>query len=445
VSRYSPGTIERAREIAASYRLFDNCYVLGSLERGLTVHSQQLRAHNLIWALDFLAASGEANLDRVAIVGAGIGGLTTTACLMASRPGSAITLLEKRTELCPLQQGCDTRWLHPHIYNWPAPGSRSPGATVPVLAWSEGRASDVIHGILRTFAAYADAFGADERLEVVLGMNHFHLASDGYIEWLGALAERRGAFFRTARTIGDRRQFDAIILTAGFGVEDQPAGFPKLSYWRNDQLGQPLLDGSRRTWMVSGIGDGALIDLFRLTIERFRQDVILEEIFPDAVELEQVEELLNDAVGSGQANLFDVFEGLREAHPHLLEGAEGRLADRLRKDTRVILHAGGRDGRRSHVRELFEQGSSVFNRTLLYLLYRCGAFELAFDTLANAVSRLGMEAAEVICRHGTSQSAHVLDLFSDHDTLLTRVAELQDTVPQEPRRLWPRGFYPNLS
>lgn len=444
MSSYPPGTIERAREIAASYRLFDNCYVLGSLERGLTVHSQQLRAHNLIWALHRLTENSEAAMNSVAIVGAGIGGLTATACLMASRPESTISLFEKRTELCPLQQGCDTRWLHPNIYNWPASGSRSPRAMLPVLDWSEGRASDVVHSILRTFARYAEVYRADERLNVVLGLSHFGLATDGFIEWVGALAERRGAFFRSARTIGDRRPFDTIILAAGFGVEDQPLEFPKLSYWRNDQLGQPLLERSRETKMVSGIGDGALVDLFRLTIERFRQDVILEELFPDRAELEEVERLCNRALSAADVNMFDAFEQLRADHPSLLSAAESHMSDRLRKDVDVILHAGGRDGQRSHVRQLFGQGSSVLNRTLLYLLYRCGAFGVAFGPLESAVAHFAIDPGDVICRHGTRQFAHVLDLFSDKVNLRARVQELQDTLPQEARRLWPLGFYPHL-
>ena len=37
---------ERAQEAEAAFRLGPGLYLLGSLERGVTVYSQQVRAHN---------------------------------------------------------------------------------------------------------------------------------------------------------------------------------------------------------------------------------------------------------------------------------------------------------------------------------------------------------------------------------------------------------------
>ena len=44
------------------------------------------------------------------------------------------------------------------------------------------------------------------------------------------------------------------------------------------------MNGGRQNFLVSGFGDGALIDLCRLTIERYRQDTILYELFPGIVD-----------------------------------------------------------------------------------------------------------------------------------------------------------------
>ena len=87
---------------------------------------------------------------------------------------------------------------------------------------------------------------------------------------------------------GTIKKFDTIILAVGFGLEIQHPKFPLNSYWRNEIYGQPILDGTQQPYVVSGFGDGALVDLFRLTIERFRQDTVLSEAFPN--KLEELEE-----------------------------------------------------------------------------------------------------------------------------------------------------------
>jgi hypothetical protein len=47
-----------------------------------------------------------------------------------------------------LQEGSDTRWVHPRIYDWPNEGSTSPAAALPILNWNAGRASDVVVEVL---------------------------------------------------------------------------------------------------------------------------------------------------------------------------------------------------------------------------------------------------------------------------------------------------------
>jgi hypothetical protein len=153
--------VTRASEAEATYRVAAGLYLLGSLERGLTVYKQQLRAHNLVWALWELHRVGKRPVGSVAIVGGGIAGLTAAACVLARFEAAiTLTLFEQLWDLCPLQQGADARWLHPRIYGWPEYGSRAPGASLPVLNRSEGRASDVartissrIWRVLRNFRA----------------------------------------------------------------------------------------------------------------------------------------------------------------------------------------------------------------------------------------------------------------------------------------------------
>jgi hypothetical protein len=42
---------KRAEAVEKSFLVHPGLYMIGSLERGLTVYNQQLRAHNLVWAL----------------------------------------------------------------------------------------------------------------------------------------------------------------------------------------------------------------------------------------------------------------------------------------------------------------------------------------------------------------------------------------------------------
>jgi hypothetical protein len=196
----SNDTLEKARTVAASFHVHHGLYLIGSLERGLTVYNQQLRAHNLVWALwELDKLENTKKIGRVAIVGGGIAGLTTAACFLSLFKEISVTLFEQRWDLCPFQQGSDNRWLHPRIYDWPQPGSRAPGASLPVLNWSEGRASDVARTILGEFSRFVDSFDkTQERLTVLLGLRYLRISpADNKIDFIADRAKRAGAFFWT--------------------------------------------------------------------------------------------------------------------------------------------------------------------------------------------------------------------------------------------------------
>src|SRR5579863_8312526 len=128
-----------AKDVEGTFRLLQGLYLVGSMERGVTIYNQQVRAHNLAWAIRELHRSRAQRLGRIAIVGGGIAGVTMAACMMCLDDSVQIVLFEKSWDLCPFQQGADTRWVHPRIYDWPFAGSRAPSASLPVLNWSEGR------------------------------------------------------------------------------------------------------------------------------------------------------------------------------------------------------------------------------------------------------------------------------------------------------------------
>src|SRR5258708_5764514 len=99
-------------------------------------------------------------------------------------------------------------------------------------------------------------------------------------------------------------------MATGFGLERSSSPYLTSSYWRNEQIAQPILDGGPRSYVVSGYGDGALVDVCRLTIERFRQDTIVYELF--GTSLEAAEDKINSDLESrdATANLFPYFRSI---------------------------------------------------------------------------------------------------------------------------------------
>jgi hypothetical protein len=310
---------------------------------------------------------------------------------------------------------------------------------LPVLNWSEGRASDVARTVIRGFSEYCDEFAtSEEHLSIYLGLRYFHIDSGTReIAWVGHKANRTGAFFHLGRPVGCAAFFDTIVLAAGFGLETQMPGYSIESYWRNEQLAQPTLDGGQRRYLVSGFGDGALVDLCRLTIERFRQDTIVYELFePD---LSKVEKELRKR--DRKNNVFNLFKAIED---ELLSHAKTQLADRIRKDTRVTLHMRGRHNEITAFPQIFGSNSSFLNQLLTYLLYRCGAFAPDFSELAEAVKRYNVPDTNVLCRYGANTIEHLSALFVDSSRLAKRFAKMKQDQKQKPYRRWVPGIFPHL-
>jgi hypothetical protein len=431
-----------ASAIAETYRLRDGLYVLGMTERGVTLYNQQVRAHNLIWALWELHHHGKRCLGKVAVVGGGAAGLTAAAALLSRlRASVSVTLFERLWDLCPLQQGSDTRWLHPRIYSWPDRGSRAPAASLPILNWSEGRASDIARILTRGFGEYCQQFATDpESLAILVGVRNFHLhTSTLTIDWVGTRTEREGAFFRLGKSEGDESVFDTVILAAGFGLEQRVPAYETAPYWRNEQIAQPHLEGDKRNYVVSGYGDGALVDLCRLTIERFRQDTILYELFGS--ELEDLEAQMRDRLGgiASTSNLFPIF---RAMDSDLLANARAALAARVRKDTSVVLHISGKNKRTTSLSDIFGPTSSRLNRLLAYLLHRCGAFATSLSDLDDCVRTHRATADAVLCRHGANTREHLRAMIADYDQVEERLGDMMRMQAQSADRLWTPGAFP---
>jgi hypothetical protein len=426
----------------------------------VTVFSQQIRALNLVWALieTELIPSGSpmpvAPRRKVGIVGGGFSGLTVAAGLLKKQAHAAITIFEQRDTLLPLQQGSDSRWLHPHIYDWPSEGSEPSVAMLPVLNWSAARASDVVVQILtewkQTLTEWKN-LALKHTPGPVLYCNARHLqihetqTRNGLqIEWVG---ERRdptdGTTLKEAGTaIGKSATFDIVILAVGFGLERDDAR----SYWRNETVGQPSLDQPRRTYLVSGQGDGAMIDLLRLRISQYRQDRFLEELFRGKPRLlESIKKIHEDyASNVHKLGLFDALELLAGNTDHEREFDEVRkeLSRRLRRDTEVILRLQVRK-----LSDLFDPTTtriSFQNKLLVYLLYKCGGFFPSSQEEELLVRQHSIPPEQIIRRHGTLRAELLKGMLSD--VLYAAIEKrrgraVPDPLSQSDKMLWSGGYF----
>jgi tetratricopeptide (TPR) repeat protein len=373
-------------------RAEDGLYVLGCFERRVTLLSQQVRALNLVHSLrsQGLLAAG----SSIAVIGGGVAGLTAAAG--AARLGCEVTLLERGDAPLHLFRGNHTRWLHPHLYDWPKAEADSEDAGLPLLNWRAGLADDVVRQIQGGF----DALPERDHIEVHTGVANIALGSG---------TPRRLTWNAPGLKAG---KFALVILAVGFGLERQVVGIPRLSYWDNDSLHQASRTGATR-YLISGTGDGGLIDLLRVRLRDFRHDQVLATLLASPA-LDPIKARLLDiedeAVTEEHRRAGSSLDHLYEAYTKLEVPAEidKAIEARLRTDgTTVVLN--GLDALP------YSLGASILNRFLVSrllvrfgLAYRAGdfgkpkkkgdAFVVRFGGTAPAtfdviVTRRGPEAA----------------------------------------------------
>lgn len=245
--RYNACYVIERMEVATLPR----AYVLGCGAQRVTVLSQQFRAFNLVWAL---VAEGRLKAgDRVGVVGGGIGGLTVAAAAMLV--GCEVVIAEERSDLMHLQRQNKTRLLHPNIYEWPDPVAEQGTTRFPCLNWSADTAGSVVATLdeewIRLETKYSPVVKRDTEITAI--------EVRGSDKQLVMMSEN-----------WESKPCDAVILAVGFGVERGTEGLQLETYWETDNLGEPVKGPQRvKRYFVSGLGDGACIDVLRLSYSGF--------------------------------------------------------------------------------------------------------------------------------------------------------------------------------
>ncbi|WP_276366233.1 hypothetical protein [Chryseolinea sp. H1M3-3] len=280
-------------EYCRCHEIKESQYTTGLFQAGITVYKQQIRALNLFYAMH--KTDKFESTTSICIIGGGVAGLTfAAAALMAN---VKVYLLEKESTFLHLQQGCDTRKIYPYLYNWPDKGSRFPYAKLPILPWKADSAANVAKEILERFYEVEKSVETD--------LCEAFVDVDVKYSTRPIIAQQRGQKKFDLSFYGTRLKFgvdklktqsriivvDHIIYCTGFGIERSHLAGITPSYWRNDDYGQTVIN-NKTNFFISGVGDGALIDLFRLKIQGFSYDFFLDRYYSANNESEVTTELL---------------------------------------------------------------------------------------------------------------------------------------------------------
>lgn len=427
-------------EIIASAHVpgWRNVYVLGSFDSRITFYSQQVRGFNLAFAL-----SKDSQLDAnvtIAIVGAGAAGISAAAGIALLLPQATIKIFDRAQSTLHLQRGCAPRNLHPHIYDWPDKVAFQKEAGLPYLNWSENSAD----AIAKDIGAQFDVLLRRYKEHVTLHLNTTITALEA--------SDDRSYLLRTQRTgdgHGDNYHADVVIFAVGFGLERELEGPDTISYWSP----QGMPDGPRGEsntvhYVVSGSGDGALVDLLAAALDSFDHTALITRI-TGAPCMEEIEDELRaiDLEAAIADERFDFLAAYRRrlaALPACVEFVN-ELVSKVRIQGQVTFIT-----KRA---ACLNHRTSTLNRFMVFLIFQAAAkvgrpINHVIGELKPANDRTGrliagsqmIEGDRYTIRHGNDQE-NLLSAFAD----IKRAYKFnhEQWLREEPQRARPPKLAPD--
>jgi hypothetical protein len=208
------------------------------------------------------------------VIGAGVAGVT--AAYHAVELGIQTSLQDRSPEPFSAQIECDTRWIHPHEYDWPNEHYESDTFPHRYLDWDLSGTPDLLHWKANTPSHVATSwrvgFGrwVDPNRQIV--------SPEGPIVWgrrtFPALTEQTN-FEGYIRRLVPRAKFHLVVMCVG-GRECcrvEGSKFRSFRFWEPDRYGITNYGVGitpRRTFrtLISGGGDGALQDFLRIACRK---------------------------------------------------------------------------------------------------------------------------------------------------------------------------------
>lgn len=258
---------------AASLHSKPNCYFIGPFAKRVSFASQQFRVMDLVAALQ-----KKKNLEgaKVAVVGAGLSGLTATAALRGI--GCKLHLYEANEGPLLRQINAKHRVVHPTISRWPIEPLELT-TQLPFFDWFAGPCDEIMHSLRSNWAAYFEPSLDDD----------FKFLPNTKVEELfipkseQEFVQLRTSPYRTGVS-ADFEKYEYVFVTTGFGQERELGALRCDSYWAPDQISDltaqqldELRTGMRKI-VISGSGDGGLIDCLRIVHRDFRDGWLAVEL-----------------------------------------------------------------------------------------------------------------------------------------------------------------------
>ena len=260
----------------------NNVYAVG-LETGVvSFYSQQCRAFDLARLFAKKQDIKSLQENKIGIIGGGVAGTTLWAALQAYG-FEDVTLYEASDEILSRQASADHRHAHPAINDWPRfDANRKFSSTTkwPFLNWFGADAASVVRQMRD------DPYIKELRAKAPNGVKLRHLAvkiSDRLESDATGLPPVTVNFQTQQGSCQD--YFCTLFLAVGYDYEIGLNHSASNSYWWPDNVREYLWDRheyGEYQFLMSGTGDGGLIDLVRLAerpnLEGGRYNVAMEVV-----------------------------------------------------------------------------------------------------------------------------------------------------------------------
>jgi len=219
--------------------------------------AQQMRALNLAYSI---SRSGKYNFNhncKVAVVGAGVTGITIAVALYSL--GCLVDVFDANDVAMKTQKNATHRTVHPSINFWPTHGDCNPTTDFPFLNWGAQRCSDVINTLTDQWKKYLKLNDGGVRFFDSSTVSKLHEV-EGKNSFVEVLTKDNGY---------SGNQYSFGVHCFGYSEEEKHHDdrVEYASYWTVDSLEDWKSTAKRKRFsraIVSGSGDGALVDAIRL-------------------------------------------------------------------------------------------------------------------------------------------------------------------------------------
>jgi hypothetical protein len=306
---------------AATVKSRRNIYYLMPFAERLSFVAQQLRAFNLVWALDRLGRVS--STSHVAVIGAGLSGVTTACALTALQ--CRVTVFEETEKPMFRQRNTSHRMAHPEINYWPEQAPLTHATELPMLEWYFDECVKVVEFINTQREEVRENSGG--RLDFIYERPVEDVVPSAGIDGLVSV--------KCSPTFGEK--FHLAIVAVGFENDRTHEKINPVPYWEDDKLESDVESGKFTTFVISGGGDGGMIDSLRCAYN-FKKGVLAAAV-ADEIGRARFTDTILEAERRHEDRIHDAYlaiaEKITQGGP--LEHVKKMLDDHLRQKPGLVI------------------------------------------------------------------------------------------------------------